>query len=172
MTEVEVNRFNSENAQHFLISDLPKRISILDNEKYLFLPTEWTSDNDFIVLKFRAEQMGYKIEYANTAPKSSIKLIFDEIERAIEAVTNLTATDYCIREKTNNLHNVRSIYIYIAKKYKIEYSTIAAKLNRTIDAIKKTEKKHDDMFRFNIEYRRLYNDVMTIIKNNQVIERV
>jgi len=45
----KVNRFNSKNVQTSLIPDLSKRIEILEDEQYLFLPNDWINDEELIV---------------------------------------------------------------------------------------------------------------------------
>ena len=172
MKTVEVNRFNSENVQHFLIPDLPKRISILDNEEYLFLPTDWANDEELVFLKFRAEQKGYKIDYADSAPKSSIKIIFNEIESAIEQITELKIEDYSIQNRSTKLYYTRVIYAIICHNSKIELTSVSERINCSKSAIGKMHKNHKDLFRFLTDYRRTYNDIMQILTNNQVIERL
>lgn len=168
----KVNRFNSKNVQTSLIPDLSKRIEILEDEQYLFLPNDWINDEELIVLKFRAEQKNYKIEYADSAPKTSTQLIFEEIEKAINIVTGLNLNDYALNDRQTHLFYARVIYVTICFSYKIEKKLISKRINKSINTIKQIIEKHDDFFKYTPEYRRNYNDVMQIITNNQVIDKV
>ncbi|MGV0847425.1 hypothetical protein ACTS9T_12770 [Empedobacter falsenii] len=168
----EVNRFNSKNVQISLIPDLSKRIEILEVEQYLFLPNDWINDEELIVLKFRAEQKNYKIEYADSAPKTSTQLIFEEIEKAINIVTGLNLSDYALRDRTTHLFYVRVIYVSICFLHRIEKEIISKRLKKSIKTIEQIVEKHEDLFMYTPEYRRNYNDVMQIITNNQVIDKV
>ncbi|MDM1299939.1 hypothetical protein HXZ94_15695 [Empedobacter falsenii] len=168
----EVNRYNSRNTQTSLIPDLSKRIEILEDEQYLFLPNDWINDEELIVLKFRAEQKKYKIEYADSAPKTSTQLIFEEIEKAINIVTGLNLQDYALRDRTTHLFYVRVIYVSICFLHRIEKEIISKRLKKSIKTIEQIVEKHEDLFMYTPEYRRNYNDVMQIITNNQVIDKV
>lgn len=168
----EVNRYNSRNTQTSLIPDLSKRIEILEDEQYLFLPNNWINDEELIILKFRAEQKNYKIEYADSAPKTSTQLIFEEIEKAINIVTGLNLNDYALNDRQTHLFYARVIYVTICFSYKIEKKLISKRINKSINTIKQIIEKHDDFFKYTPEYRRNYNDVMQIITNNQVIDKV
>ncbi|MGV0828308.1 hypothetical protein F0358_10690 [Empedobacter brevis] len=168
----KINRYNSQNVQTSLIPDLSKRIEILDNEQYLFLPKNWINDEELIVLKFRAEQKKYVIEYADSAPKSSTQLILDEIEKAIEKVTGLNLSHYAVKDRTTHLFYARVIYVSICKLNKIDNFKISEQLKKSIRTLDQIIEKHDSLFKFTPEYRRTYNDVMQVIINNQVIDKV
>ncbi|MCA4782332.1 hypothetical protein IF125_08645 [Empedobacter stercoris] len=168
----KVNRFNSKNVQTSLIPDLSKRIEILEDEQYLFLPNDWINDDELIVLKFRAEQKNYKIEYADSAPKTSTQLIFEEIEKAINVATGLNLNDYALNDRRTHLFYARVIYVTICFSYKIEKKLISKRINKSIKTIEQIIEKHDDFFKYTPEYRRNYNDVMQIITNNQVIDKI
>ena len=167
LIDSHITRFNSENAQIFMFSNLPKRIEILEREKYLFLPKNWIEDEDLVALKFIANQRNYTIEFADNSPMFSTDLIFKEIESAIKIVTGLERKDYAVSVRKIHLFYVRVIYQTIALSYKIERFLIAQKLHKTIQIIKETESKHQDLFKYTPEYRRIFNDVMQVIINNK-----
>ena len=167
--EVTITRFNSENTQMYMFSNLPKRIEILEREQYLFLPTNWGEDQDLVALRFIAEQRGYLIEFANDAPKHSAELIFSEIEKAIEKVTGLKLSDYAIKNRTSNLFYARVIHNTIAIMYKIDKHVISKRTNNGMYVVMRSNEKHDALLKFTPEYRRMYNDVLDIIKTNQII---
>lgn len=168
----EVNRFNSKNVQISLIPNLSKRIEILEQEQYLFLPNDWVNDEELIILKFRAEQKKYKIEYADSAPRTSTQTILNEIESAIEKVMDLNIKDYAIRDRSTHLLYARIIYATACKTYRINNFNVAKKLNKSIRTLDQIVEKHENLFNYTPEYRRLFNDVMQIITNNQVIDKV
>lgn len=167
--DTQVNRFNSENAQFFMFSDLTKRIEILEREKYLFLPKDWIENQDLVALNFIAKQRGYEIELADSAPAFSTSLIFKEIESSIKEVTGLELKDYAVKDRAVHLFYIRVIYQTIALEHKIERFLIAQRLNKRIEVIKESEPKHYDLIKYTPEYKRIYNDVMQIITNNQII---
>lgn len=168
---MQVNRFNSENAQRFMFSNLPKRIEILERERFLFLPKDWIEDKDLIALKFIAQQRGYELDYADKAPKSSTQTVFEEIETAIKQVTGLQLKDYAVKERQQLLFYTRLIYSNIAIQFKIDRTLLSNRLNYQIKLFETTS-KHDNLFKYTPEYRRLFNDVMQIIINNQVVEKI
>ena len=59
----EITKFNSENVQNFMFPNLPKRVEILEREEFLFLPKDWHSNEELVVLNFIAQLRGYKIDY-------------------------------------------------------------------------------------------------------------
>lgn len=167
--EVQITRFNSENAQMFMFSNLPKRIEILEREQYLFLPKDWANDADLVALNFIANQRGYRIELADKAPKISSEIIFQEIEAAIQKVTHLELSDYAVNNRTQHLFFIRTIYQTIALSYKVDRFLIAQRLKKHIKVIQETEAKHDDLLKFTPEYRRLFTDIQKVINNNKII---
>lgn len=169
---MQISSINSKNTQTALFSDLASMIRTLDEEQYLLLPDYWPENEDLVFLKFRAEQKGYKIEYAINAPMSSTRLIFFEIEKAIERVTGLKLEDYSTECRTSYLVNIRVAFTVIARSYRIEKFLIANKLNKNEKVISTSEAKHRDMFKFSPEYRRMYNDIMQEMINNKVVENI
>lgn len=166
----KINRFNSENVQLSIVSDLTKRIEILEREQFLFLPSDWSSSKELIILKFIAEQKDYVVEFADSAPKSSIQLVFHEIEKAIHQVSSLILEDYRKNNRSNHLYYARVIYIKISRANNVEINLVSKRLNKNFNWARSTESKHDDLFKFTPEYRKMYNDVMQIITNNQVLK--
>ena len=165
----EVTRFNSGNAQNFMFPNLPKRVEILEREEFLFLPKDWHSNEELVVLNFIARLRGYKIDYADSVLKHSTAVVFKEIERAIKQVTNLDLTDYAKKDRSLNLFYARIIYATIAIKYSVDKRLIKNKLNKKVKDIQTYIVKHEDLFRFDLEYRKIYNDVMQVITDNKII---
>lgn len=166
---VQITRFNSENAQFYMFSNLPKRIEILEREQYLFLPKNWGEDEDLIALRFIANQRGYTIEYAEKSNIISSDLILKEIETAIKKVSKLDLCDYAVRNRKQHLFFLRVIYQTIALEYKIDYFLISQKLNKDIELIRQTESKHINLYQFTPEYKRLFNEIKQSIIENQII---
>lgn len=165
----EITKFNSENVQNFMFPSLPKRVEILEREEFLFLPTDWHSNEELVVLNFIAKLRGYKVDYANLAPKHSTAVVFNEIERAIKQVTNLELKDYAVKDRSLNLFHARVIYSKIAIDHSIDKKLIQQKINKKVKEIQVYIVRHEDLFRFDLEYRKIYNDVMQEITDNKII---
>lgn len=167
-----VTRVSSKNTQISLIPDLSEMVKFLVEEKYLFLPENWVDDKNLCALKYIAELKGYNIEYSHNAPIASTVLITKQIESSIYEVTGLSLPDYATPSRKQLHYYARVIYCVIARSYRLDRSIISEKINRRTDVIRECELKHYDLFRFHQEYRRIYNDCMTIITNTKTLENV
>lgn len=147
---------------------LANMVRDLDDENYLLLPKGWNKDQNLVILKFIAEQKGYEIEYAKSAVVNDLAITFNEIESAIKQVMNLDRENYSRAGRSQELFYARVIYCSICRMNKISRNIVKSKINRSVDVIRSCEQKHHDLFKFNTEYRIIFNNIMTIITNNSI----
>ena len=89
--------------------------------------------------------------------------------RAIKQVTNLELKDYAVKDRSLNLFYARVIYSKIAIDHSIDKKLIQQKINKKVKEIQIYIVRHEDLFRFDLEYRKIYNDVMQEITDNKII---